>query len=121
MPNFTPHLIAGTVSAGTMDIGAKLLKNEPVRAEEILYFTADLSIGALGGLLPDLLEPALSPRHRKFFHSMVFIALISGGLIYLWQQQQVSKWVKWPVTILGVAIAVHLLLDSTTPAGLPVA
>ncbi len=119
MANFQSHLIAGTISAGTLDVGAKILKKESVEPEEILLFGADLSLGALGGLLPDILEPAIHPRHRKFFHSFAFLIITGVGVWYLWERTNIFKWIKWPVTILAVGVGVHLLMDSRTSSSLP--
>jgi hypothetical protein len=37
--------------------------------------------------LPDILEPATSPNHRKFFHSVVFAAAVGAGIYrtYQWE------------------------------------
>lgn len=39
--------------------------------------------------LPDILEPAISPNHRRFFHSVAFAAFIGTCLCQLndWQPQ----------------------------------
>jgi hypothetical protein len=34
-------------------------------------------VGMVVGLLPDLLEPALHPNHRQFFHSYAVTALLA--------------------------------------------
>ena len=44
--------------------------------------------GAAVGLLPDVLEPATSPNHRAFFHSVAF----SGLLGYVAQGPHTESW-----------------------------
>ncbi|WP_440948315.1 metal-dependent hydrolase [Methanosarcina sp. T3] len=78
---------------------------------------------ALGAVLPDLIEPPRNRRHRKFFHSLLCLALL---LLYL-NQTYLSLLTAVPadeVTIVlffsGTGYASHLVLDALTPAGLPV-
>ncbi|MBA7527239.1 hypothetical protein ES705_19414 [subsurface metagenome] len=121
MPNFECHLITGMVSGGAIDIVRKIRDNKPLESSDLLILSANVCLGAIGGVLPDKLEPAIHPRHRKFFHSIVFIGVITVGLVLLWQSEKITEWVKWLVTALGVAFIIHLILDGFTPAGLPVA
>ena len=79
-------------------------------------------IGALCGSLPDLLEPAVHPNHRQFFHSVVFAAvLIEGGRrIYRWQpDNDWQRLVRGLALITGGAYLVHLAMDATTAKSLP--
>ena len=43
--------------------------------------------------LPDILEPATSPNHRQFFHSLTFAALLGMGLhkLHHWQAETGSE------------------------------
>ncbi|AAM05592.1 predicted protein [Methanosarcina acetivorans C2A] len=82
-----------------------------------------LASSALGAVLPDLIEPPRNRRHRKFFHSLLFFALL---LLYL-NRTYLSLLTAGPadeVTIglffAGAGYASHLALDAFTPAGLPV-
>lgn len=79
--------------------------------------------GAACGTLPDLVEPAIHPNHRQFFHSVTFAALLAIGLyeIYLWQPQtDADKLIKVVLLIAGGAYLVHLIMDSQTKKSLPV-
>ena len=78
--------------------------------------------GALCGTLPNIVEPALNPRHRQFFHSLAFAAILATGMRQLWQWQPEEEWQVWARRaglVAGGAYLVHLALDATTPMGLP--
>jgi inner membrane protein len=72
--------------------------------------------------LPDLLEPATSPSHRQFFHSLVFAGLLGVGLhkLHGWQpDDDGGKFVRWLGLIAGSAYLIHLAMDFTTAKSLP--
>jgi inner membrane protein len=74
------------------------------------------------GLLPDLLEPATSPNHRQFFHSILFGAAIVGvgHKLYQWQpESDGDKILRWLGLAASAAYLVHLALDATTKKSLP--
>lgn len=90
---------------------------------ELPAIAASGLFGAVCGTLPDLIEPANNPNHRQFFHSIAFGAILSGGLWHLWQWRPDREWQIWARRaglVAGGAYLVHLMLDSTTPKGLPV-
>lgn len=43
--------------------------------------------GLVGSMLPDLIEPASTPRHRGFFHSLVLAVAVSVGLFLMTRYQ----------------------------------
>lgn len=72
--------------------------------------------------LPDILEPATSPNHRQFFHSLAFAALVGAGMYRLSQWETETdgeKLLKAAVLLVGSAYLIHLALDFTTPKSLP--
>lgn len=72
--------------------------------------------------LPDILEPATSPRHRKFFHSLAFAALLGVGLKKLYDWEPDSDWdslLRLSGLLLGAAYLAHLARDAFTEASLP--
>jgi membrane-bound metal-dependent hydrolase YbcI (DUF457 family) len=72
--------------------------------------------------LPDILEPATSPRHRKFFHSLAFAALLGLGLKKLYDWKPDSDWdrfMRLSGLVLGSAYLAHLARDALTEASLP--
>lgn len=121
MANFQSHLTAGAVAGGSIAILQKIGDNKPLELQDIALVCCDVCIGAVGGVLPDRLEPAIHPHHRKFFHSGAMILLISVGLYCLWKAESIPEWVKWAGTALIVTYGLHLLIDGFTPAGLPIA
>ena len=84
--------------------------------EELFAYTIPMYLTTV---LPDILEPAIHYTHRNFFHSKrvlrflykyalwisLVIAIFFNGFFYIF------------FGILGYIL--HLLLDSTTPMGLP--
>lgn len=73
--------------------------------------------------LPDVLEPATSPNHRAFFHSLAFAGLLATGLHKLnqWQPETESdKFWKGLGMLAGSAYLIHLALDLTTRKSLPI-
>lgn len=72
--------------------------------------------------LPDILEPATTPNHRAFFHSIAFAGLIVGGLhkTYQWQpESDLERFFKALALLAGSAYLIHLAMDLTTKKGLP--
>lgn len=72
--------------------------------------------------LPDLLEPATSPNHRQFFHSLAFAGLLVAGFMKLrdWETKDATE--EFLKTLGKLAIAgylIHLALDATTSKSLP--
>ena len=72
--------------------------------------------------LPDLLEPATSPNHRQFFHSIAFASLLGVGLhkLHKWEPEDPANqfWRKAGMLAIS-AYLVHLALDFTTAKSLP--
>jgi inner membrane protein len=78
---------------------------------------------AFGAVLPDLIEPPRNRRHRKFFHSLLCLALLLLylnrtylNLLTVGPADEVTIWLFFA----GAGYASHLVLDALTPAGLPV-
>lgn len=72
--------------------------------------------------LPDILEPATSPNHRQFFHSVAFAALLGVALNELNKRQPESAGGEFLKALGQVAIPaylIHLFLDSLTAKSLP--
>jgi inner membrane protein len=111
-----------TISATVLSAIA-LAQAQSFAPDQRLGFT--LAGGAAGhalGLLPDLLEPATSPNHRQFFHSIVFGAAIIAvsHKLYQWQpESDGDKLLRWLGLAASAAYLVHLTLDATTKKSLP--
>jgi inner membrane protein len=81
-----------------------------------------LASSMIGSVLPDIIEPPRNRRHRKFFHSLVFLALLlafmhntyalllTGGL---------ADEVAFGLFFAVAGYVSHLILDALTPSRLP--
>lgn len=134
MPNGNIHTLTGTLAGfiTSLKIQEKINPDSPVDFKHLIL---GCTTGAATGRLPDILEPALNPNHRAFFHSFIVGVVISYIGVQIWKKlgQQNSDLTSpqngKPSTeflmLLGlIAIAsyvLHLLLDSFTKKGLPLA
>lgn len=112
----THRLVAGAA------VGIYLADSEAKNGTPSLRPVAAGAVAALLTNLPDFLEPATSPNHRAFFHSLAFAALLAMGLhrLHQWQPETSSeKFWKEIGMLTGVAYLIHLALDFTTHKSLP--
>lgn len=96
------------------------LETQDGRSSLLPVATAD--IGYAAGTLPDILEPATSPNHRKFLHSLAMAGLVSWSVYRLWEMQPATeqeKFLRWLGLAMGGAYLGHLMMDSATPKSLP--
>jgi membrane-bound metal-dependent hydrolase YbcI (DUF457 family) len=79
-------------------------------------------VAALTASFPDVLEPATSPHHRQFCHSIAFATALSLGLreIYDWAPDTpLGEFVRDVLLSAGLSYLVHLGADATTARSLP--
>jgi inner membrane protein len=72
--------------------------------------------------LPDYIEPALHPNHRKFFHSIAVVAGLAYAMrrVYVWEAE--GEWERLARALLlagGAAYLGHLALDALSAKSLP--
>jgi membrane-bound metal-dependent hydrolase YbcI (DUF457 family) len=145
MPNYITHARAGVAAGGiAAAYRARALPTDQLVAETI----GGLIGGWIGGALPDVLEPATSPNHRKLAHSAVTGGALCFARLAEWQadcrasaeaanerlrvcqpgsgehsraQWEVLFWRLLAGALVGVVAgyASHLALDAGTPRGLP--
>lgn len=111
----THALVGAAVGSAGYYVACKTLLKEPSLEGFVLSVGAGLAVACL----PDILEPAVHPNHRAFFHSIVFNGLIA---VLMWRRlnnPDVSVFEKIALSVLGSAYVSHPLLDATTPMGLP--
>lgn len=74
--------------------------------------------GGAAASLPDLLEPAYSPHHRQFFHSLTAAALVAYGISggHVLRFGPIGRMLLW---VLGFGYLSHIVADSTTPRSIP--
>lgn len=75
--------------------------------------------GAIGGIVPDLIEPATNPNHREFFHSGTMLGLIFLGENRLKQNEIINPYLKKTISDFSLGYKLHLVADATTPKSLP--
>jgi len=128
MPNFSRHWKTGVFVCGSAAMVTdfflqlnRIKKGQQERFNwmELFGYTAvGAGVGVIGGVLPDLLEPATTPNHREFFHSVVLGIAICGSLIAV-RNSPISAEDKLVLLSLGLGYLTHLALDGGTPNGLP--
>lgn len=115
MPNANTHMLVG----GAISLTTALLDKDKHPISHHIAMAP--IIGAFMGRLPDILEPAIHPNHRQFFHSVTVLALLSVGMlkVYQWSPEELSnKFVRGVLIVAGVAYLSHLICDAATPKGL---
>lgn len=116
MNRSTHQLVAGAAA------GIYLAKRESMAGAATIKPLLGGAAAALFTNLPDILEPATSPNHRRIFHSLAFAAFLTTCLYQLnqWQPQTNSEKLLRGMGMLTVsAYLIHLALDFTTPKCLP--
>jgi len=119
MGNSTEHFVAGAILAVIADLilQSKMNPNQPPNLAETAAWGF---IGGTVALAPDILEPATGGTHRQFFHSIAGLALLGGLNQKVLASPTYTPEQKKGVLIASLAYSSHLLMDSRTPAGLPV-
>lgn len=117
MPNAFAHRLGAGLAVGS------IVAYRESQEGEITGKTLLSGVGAAAcGTLPDLIEPALHPNHRQFFHSFLALGIAGYGLkkLYDWQPQtdEGRFWRGIGMVVCG-GYAVHLLMDATTKRSLP--
>lgn len=77
---------------------------------------------ALTTCLPDILEPATSPNHRQFFHSLVWAGLVVAAVAKLreWKPTKPGEVLLKDLAMCAAAgYLIHLTLDAMTKKSLP--
>jgi len=133
MPDGGTHLIAGTLCGAfsSFVIQDRLHPNEQLDPAHLLLSTA---AGATVSRLPDILEPAVHPNHRAFFHSFAFGAVLGFGAVQVGKKIKEKRdqrkalgvdQISGTELLLGIVfigiivVIVHLLMDGFTRKGLP--
>jgi membrane-bound metal-dependent hydrolase YbcI (DUF457 family) len=79
------HMQIGAFIGGAAYIGYYLYRKEQNADHEFngLAFVGSVLAGMAGGRLPDLIEPANDPNHRKFWHSLTCAGVLNTGYGFL--------------------------------------
>ena len=133
MPNGNVHNTAGAILGpiAYIFIKDKPTTNEDYDIGELLLSTC---ISTCTARIPDILEPAINPNHRDFFHSIVFGGLLGYAGYKIWEDLQERRRKRKLLNIdkmelieigeiffliLIGSVLLHLILDAFTPKGLP--
>jgi len=143
MPNRKVHVI----TSGLAGVGVAALEKKCIHPlEQLSHLVGGAVGGVIGGRTPDVLEPATSPCHRQCFHGIVPCGSVVtfGGAFLLETYRKLIAWAEsapgadtskdQPIPLdrcfrffvagaykgFLAGYAVHLLLDSRTPKGLPI-
>jgi membrane-bound metal-dependent hydrolase YbcI (DUF457 family) len=95
---------------------------EPLGSEKSTRPLIGAALGSYCATLPDLLEPAINPHHRQFFHSVLFAAIVAGigWKIKEWQPEDACGDAVRFVLLMGCgAYLVHLGMDAVSKRSLP--
>ena len=115
--NRKAHIILGEVAG----IGGSLVwsycSEEKIKGWDWL---AILAGSAIGGMLPDGIDPPLSPNHRAFGHSIAGNGSLALVILKLSSNQDINPTLKWFLRSFVFAQWSHLISDSTTPKGIPI-
>lgn len=129
MPNQRKHKSAGGLIGAAAFMLINILEQRSLSKSKLeykfnwseLFIKAGVGygVGFISAQLPDLLEPAECPGHRKFFHSTTSLGL----LCILASKTHTSNLQPAEKALIKVACAgyiSHLVLDAQTPFGLPI-
>jgi uncharacterized membrane protein YfcA len=139
MPNGGTHRKLGALTGGAAAGYHARGESQRALVTEIL---GGLCGGTIGGVLPDRLDPPLSPRHRGGFHSVVvlavllFLVLETQRRVCRQRAEEATRWgplgpqhtlesdawrfLSGLITGLQWGYISHLTADMTTRASLPV-
>jgi len=126
MPGKYEHQTTSSLIAFVLELSRQIyiskqgIKLDPV--ESIAGLILAPIAGAIGGVVPDKLEPATDPNHRAFCHSISSGAAISLGLskIPLTTEHRSLNLLNVCVRSSGVGYVTHLVQDAGTPAGISI-
>ncbi len=112
------HLALGAITGAGIYVENQRRNKENISGKGIGFCAL---LGLIGGILPDILEPATSCTHRKIWHS-IFILLVIIGIVWLiYKYSQLDNDKKVAIKSFAGGYVSHLVGDFTTPAQLPLA
>lgn len=112
------HAAFNFVAVMTATAAVQQHNGRPVEGSALAMGTA----AALLPSLPDVLEPAINPNHRRFFHSVTFAIAVGYGLhrAYKWEAQEPwEQLARMAALVAGAAYLAHLARDAFTAKSLP--
>lgn len=119
MANFKKHVAVGAACGAALCLAVYWNKkaHDPSVQFDWGEFLLLTGLGALAATLPDMLEPAISPFHRSFFHSVAAGTLVSH-CSFGKHTEAMQPEMKNLLSATGLGYLSHLALDSLTPMGI---
>ena len=117
MPNALTHQ-----SVAALAVGGWIAQLEGKKGEKTMAPLGGATLAAICTNLPDILEPAVHPHHRQFFHSLAFVGLIGLGMykLYEWETEtDKERFLKFCLLVVGGSYLIHLAMDACTSRSLP--
>jgi membrane-bound metal-dependent hydrolase YbcI (DUF457 family) len=118
--NAKEHGCLGAVAGAGYTI-FKYLKNKEEDSHSCFpldQLVINVLLGIIFATLPDWLEPATNPNHRKFLHSFTMGGLVIYGM-YGNHIQDIDDKTLNIIRSIGFSYLSHLVADSTTPKSIP--
>jgi len=121
MPGKNEHQIRSAQIAFIFELGRQIylykngVKIDPLESIGSLLLAP--IAGAIGGVLPDKLEPATNPNHRAFCHSIAGGAAVCTGIskIPLNTDNRNFNFLNVCLRSSGIGYVTHLAQDADTP------
>jgi membrane-bound metal-dependent hydrolase YbcI (DUF457 family) len=110
------RLVGGIVGGLAYTLGCKAFGVEPT----LPGLAISVGVGVAGASLHDLVEPAIHPNHRAFFHSVVFNGLLAASVRRVCCDPVLPPGQKMLIAAIGLGCLSHPCLDAFTPKGLPI-
>jgi membrane-bound metal-dependent hydrolase YbcI (DUF457 family) len=117
MPNALTHQ-----SVAALTIGGWIAQLEAKERKKTMAPLGGATLAFMSTNLPDMLEPAIHPHHRQFFHSLAFVGLIGLGMykLYEWETKtSQEEFLKFCLLVVGGSYLIHLAMDACTSRSLP--
>lgn len=110
------RLVGGIVGGVTYAVCCKAFGVQPTSPG----LAVSVGAGVIGASLHDLVEPAIHPNHRAFFHSIAFNGLLAASIRRAWMDPTMPPERRVLFAVLGLGCLSHPCLDALTPKGLPI-
>ena len=117
MPNALAHQ-----SVAAVVVGGWIAQLEAKEAKKTMAPLGGAALATICTNLPDMLEPAIHPHHRQFFHSLAFAGMLGLGMyrIYEWETKtSQEELIKFCLLVVGGSYLIHLAMDACTSRSLP--
>lgn len=118
--NAKQHAYIGVLAGAGYSVGKYLWKKrkDPNHKFPWGQLALNIGLGLAFARLPDWIEPATDPNHRKFFHSLATGGLVCYGM-YGKHASKIEANLLDYIRSVGFTYLSHLAADATTPRSLP--